>query len=220
MISRNTDRPTRLICFTDDDQGVVADVTCHPLPEIDLPENVRWTPWRKLSLWQDPLADLQGDVLFLDLDMVITGNIDCFFDYEPGRFCVIENWTQPGKKVGNTSLYRFPVGRYSHIYDDLKADRDKILSDYRIEQQYISDVVDDMAFWPAEWCVSFKHNLIPRWPMNFFRTPSLPDNVRVVAFTGKPDPDEAAVGRWPVKQAWKALYKHVQPTPWIEQHWQ
>jgi len=52
-----------------------------------------------------------GDVLFLDLDLVISGSLDEMFDYEPGRFCVIENWTQMGKKIGNTSCFRWNVGR-------------------------------------------------------------------------------------------------------------
>ena len=26
---------------------------------------------------------LEGDTLYMDLDVVITGNIDCFFNYEP-----------------------------------------------------------------------------------------------------------------------------------------
>ena len=45
-----------------------------------MPETISFTPWRKMSLWQYPLYDLEGDVLFLDLDLVITGNLDRFFD--------------------------------------------------------------------------------------------------------------------------------------------
>ena len=60
-----------------------------PLPKINLPDMISLTPWRKLSVWQFPLFDLTGDVLFLDLDLVITGNLDQFFDYKPGRYCVI-----------------------------------------------------------------------------------------------------------------------------------
>ncbi len=111
MIKRNTKRPTRLVCFTEDPTGADPWVEIAPLPPINIPDRVAWTPWRKLSLWQYPLADLAGDVLFFDLDVVITGSIDEFFDFEPGRFCVAENWTQPNSGVGNTSLYRFPAGR-------------------------------------------------------------------------------------------------------------
>jgi len=56
--------------------------------------------------------------------------------------------------------------------------------------------------------------------MNFFKTPRLPKDTRIVAFTGKPDQDEAVKGRWPVKKWYKRLYKYVKPTPWIAEHWQ
>ena len=70
-----------------------------------------------------------------------------------------------------------------------------------------------MTYWPAEWCVSFKHTLIPRWPLNFFKVPPLPADTRVVCFTGLPNPDHARDGVWPSKRKawWKPLYKHVRP---------
>ncbi|MCX8996543.1 hypothetical protein NOF55_05445 [Rhizobiaceae bacterium BDR2-2] len=219
MVKRNTQRPTRLVCFTDDTSGISEEVAVHPLPPITLPERVMWLPWRKLSMWQAPLADLDGDVLYLDLDVVVTGGLDVFFDYRPGQFCAAENWTQPGSRIGNTSIYRWHVGRHSEIFDRFNADPEAVLRDYRIEQQYISALVDDMEFWPSDWCVSFKHTLLPKWPMNFFKVPPLPEGTRVVAFTGKPDPDEAEIGAWPVNAPWKRLYKHVRPTPWITKHW-
>ena len=90
-IKRHTTRLTRLYCFTDNPQGISKEVFCEPLPKINLPDTIALTPWRKLSVWQFPLKKLEGDVLFLDLDLVITGNLDRFFDYNPGRYCVIEN---------------------------------------------------------------------------------------------------------------------------------
>ncbi len=190
------------------------------MPDITLPQEISNYPWRKLTAWKYPLADLRGDVLFLDLDLVITGNLDDMFDFEPGKFCVIENWTQPGQGIGNTSAFRFPVGRYSHIYDDFENDPDLILSQYNIEQVYISRTIDEMVYWPKNWCVSFKHSLLPPWPLNFFRVPKLNPDTKIVAFTGKPDQDEAAIGQWPTKHWIKKTYKHVKPTPWIKEHWQ
>ncbi len=219
-IQRNTDRKTRLVCFTDDSSGINPLVQCEPIPEINLPPELIHTPWRKLTMWASPLADLKGDVLFLDLDLVITGSLDPLFDYEAGRFCVIRNWTQPNSQIGNTSCFRFPIGKYSHIYDDIQTNPDEILKKYRIEQVYISREIDDMVFWPPLWCASFKHTLLPRWPINFFKTPPLPKDTRIVAFTGKPDQDEALIGHWPVKSWYKKVYKHVRPTPWIAEHWQ
>lgn len=218
-VQRNTARPTRLVCLTDDVSGINDAVECHPIPDINLPADLINTPWRKLTLWRAPLADLSGDVLFLDLDLVITGSLDEMFDFEPGRYCVIENWTQMGQGNGNTSAFRFPVGKFASIFTNFQADPDAILSRYRIEQLYISREIEDMVFWPDLWCASFKHSLMPSWPMNFFKAPVLPAETRIVAFTGKPDQDEAMRGEWPVTAPWKKLYKHVRPTPWIAEHW-
>jgi len=218
-IQRNTERETQLVCLTDDSTGVDENVRCEAIPDINLPEDLVVTPWRKLVLWKESIAGLSGDVLFLDLDLVITGSLDPLFDFEKGRFCVIENWTQMGQGIGNTSCFRWPVGKYSHIFDKLTTERERILSTYRIEQVYISREIEDMVFWPRLWCASFKHTLLPKWPLNFFKTPPLPPETKIVAFTGKPDQDEAARGEWPVKAGWKKLYKHVRPTPWISEHW-
>ena len=75
MIKRNTRRPTRLVCFTDDASGISPDVTTAPLPRIALPARIGDLPWRKIALWAEEVPGLSGDVLFLDLDVVITGSI-------------------------------------------------------------------------------------------------------------------------------------------------
>jgi hypothetical protein len=227
MVMRNTRRATRFICFTDDTAGITADAETMPLPEIDLPEtvfvrgkwvNVRNLPWRKIALWRKDLAGLSGEVLYLDLDLVVTGSLDGFFDYEPGRFCVIRNWTQPNSRIGNTSVYRFPVGAHDYLYERMMSDGANIIASYGNSQTYISRQIKDMVFWPDEWCLSFKRSLVPAWPLNFLLTPRLPPTARVVAFTGKPDPDEALEGRWPAS-GFKRLYKHVRPTSWIAEYW-
>jgi hypothetical protein len=218
MIKRNTARSTRLVCYTDDTTGLDREVTALKMPELTLPEKIADQPWRKLALWKRDLEAVSGDVLFIDLDSVITGSIDAFFDFSPqSTFCVIENWTQRGIRAGNTSVYRFRVGMHSYLYEMIDADAESVLR-YRSEQAFISAVIKEKIFWPEGWCASFKHDLLPRWPMNFFRVPARPAGARVVCFTGKPDPDEARDGRWPAS-LYKKTYKYVRPTPWIAEYW-
>ena len=227
MVMRSTRRPTRVICFTDDVAGIIPDVETAPLPKLDLPEKVfvrgKWVemrnlPWRKIALWQKELAGLSGEVLYLDLDLIITGPLDDFFDYQKGRFCVIRNWTQRNSRIGNTSVYRFVVGAHPYLYERMLSGGENIIATYGNSQTFISRQIKDMVFWPEDWCVSFKHCLVPAWPLNFLLTPKLPSTARVVAFTGKPDPDEALEGRWPAS-GFKRFYKQVRPTPWIAEHW-
>jgi len=225
MIARHVAPPFRLVCFTDDIAGVTPAVDCRPLPPLPgVPDYMAVLPWRKLSLWQRSLGpDLDGrDALVLDLDLVVTGPLDDFFTYAPGRYVVIENWTKLGRRIGNTSAFRFTIGRYPEIYDRFIRDPEGLhRREFRIEQEYISAVLDplgEQVFWPRDWGRSFKEELLPAWPMRLFRPASLPPGARLVVFHGKPDPDEAMVGEWPAP-LWKKVYKTLRPVPWIEAHW-
>lgn len=217
-VKRNISGDFRFVCFTDDIKGIIPEVETKPLPEIKLPYPDSVTGWQKISVWQNPLYDITGDVLFLDIDIVITGNIDDLFTYLPNEFVVIDNWTQIGQNIGNTSVFRFPVGRFSHVYNDLMENTDHYLKQYRIEQQYVSAKIPEQKFWPSEWIISFKHSCLPKFPMNLFIEPPLPQNAKIVAFHGKPDPIDAMYGKWPAPW-YKRFYKQVKPTQWIATHW-
>ena len=119
-IIKHTKNRTRLICFTDDPSNINENVICKELPRINLPSKISYTPWRKISVWQYPLSNLKGDILFLDLDLAITGNLDKFFEYKKSKYCVIENWTQKGRNIGNTSCFRFNVGKHVNIFENFQ----------------------------------------------------------------------------------------------------
>ncbi len=216
----------RFICITDDSSNLIEGVESFPLPELnkDLPDHMKSTPWLKLLVWDRPLFNLEGDALFLDLDVVITGTLDEFFQYKPGKFCVIHNWTELGKKTGNTSVFRFPVGKYPEILSNFKKDMMGTFMRHRIEQRYISRYLEpkgEQVFWPKSWCRSYKEELLPKWPMRWFVAPELPADAKIVVFHGKPDPDEAVLGHWPLGkgQGWKRIYKKTRPALWIGDHW-
>ena len=220
-IKRHTKKYTKVYCFTDNVLGINQNIICKPLPRISLPDEISYTPWRKMSLWQYPLYDLEGDVLFLDLDLVITGNLDRFFDFKRGSYCVIENWTQMEQNIGNTSCFRFPVGKYNSIFEKFEQNPRKYWKRYHIEQIYISDQIKNQVFWPKEWCQSFKHNLLPNWPFRIWQPAKLPKETSIVAFTGKPDPEDVINGKWPVKnsQIYKKIYKQLKTPQWVLDNW-
>ena len=217
--------PFQFVCFTDSVKGLDKGIDARPLPKFPgVPKHLADKPWRKLSLWQKGLGkDLTGrDALFLDLDVVVTGSLESFFKFQPGKYCVWENPTKKGRGIGNTSVFRFTVGKYPHIYDDFIRDPERIYREqYKIEQEYISGRIGggEQRFWPEGWCVSFKEELLPAWPLRLWREVPLPRSARIVVFHGKPDPDEAMVGMWPVKAWWKKVYKTVRPVGWIRENW-
>jgi len=220
MVRRNITGDLHFVCLTDDRDGIRPEVVCHDCPTVDIPEPQCNWGWRKVSLFAPTVADLTGDVLFIDLDVVITGSLDTFFEHALGEpFVVMINPTQPGRKIGNTSIYRFTVGANPNVLSKLLADGPSMIEEHRNSQTFISRTIEQIAFWPEAWCASFKVQCLPPFPQRLWQTAKVPDDTRIVIFPGKPDPDEAAAGRWPAP--WhKRWYKTLRPTPWVQQHWQ
>ena len=63
--------------------------------------------WKKLGIFSQ-MDDIQGQVLFLDLDIIIRSNIDCLFEAD-GEFRIIKDWDFPKDIIGNSSVFRFEV---------------------------------------------------------------------------------------------------------------
>ncbi|MCT4655422.1 MAG: hypothetical protein N4A65_06405 [Cohaesibacter sp.] len=223
MTARNLNRPFRFVCFTDDPAGLRDEIEPMELPPISIDSPYENTPWKKLALYNPTLGDLEGPTLFFDLDILITGSLDKFFDH-PGDYCVIHNWTQPKQINGNTSVFRFTIGAHSDLLDLFHSKSTQHWVDtYRIEQTFLSQELHKqgkLVYWPKEWCASFKVHCLPGgWKipgifLNWFKDSKLPDNASVCVFHGHPNPDDALAGRWPGK--W---YKRLKPAHWIADHW-
>ena len=121
MAARHLSAPHRFVCLTDNTAGIRSEVECRPLPAIELADAPPHSGWRKLSCLSPELDDLGGPVLFLDLDLVIVASIDCLFAH-PGAFCIIENWTQRGRGIGNSSVFRFEAGAHRPVLQRFCAD--------------------------------------------------------------------------------------------------
>ncbi|MGH6988908.1 MAG: hypothetical protein ACREFD_03595 [Stellaceae bacterium] len=215
MAARNRNRPFRFACFTDDGAGIRPEVAVFPIPPLNVPQKWDFQGWRKLALFAPELGDLEGAALFLDLDVLITGPLDDFFDL-PGEVYIIENWTQPGQGVGNSSAFRFVIGAHTGIYDRFNAEPDAIIANYANEQTVISRLVgrDRLKFWPADWVVSFKRHCLPFYPLRLFQRPFLPKGARIVAFHGLPKIADAIRGEWRGRPL-----KLLKPAPWIAPIW-
>ena len=212
MVARNLTLPHRFICLTDDPVGIRAEVECRPLPAIELADAPPHSGWRKLSCFGPELDDLDGQVLFLDLDLVVVANIDCLFAH-PGAFCIIENWTQKGRGIGNSSVFRFQAGAHRSLLQRFCADAAQIIRTFPNSQTWLTRSVGEVTFWPRGWCRSFKHDCLPARPLRPFRQAQIPADARIIVFHGDPKPPDAARGIWP--QSLTGL----RPVAWIDEYW-
>ena len=218
-VMRHAPAGTRFVCFSDDARDFDPGIEVRDIPEMKLPATgMRGGPWRKLAIWSRDIG-LDGDVLFLDLDVVVTGPLAELFAYKPNHLCLIQNWTQEGDGIGNSSVMRFPAGGAPHLLEDFM--RDPIALSFKLvnEQMYLTrESRLPTEFWPPTWCVSFKHELMPRFPRNLWVEASRPVGAKIVVFTGNPRPHEAVRGEWPAKW-YKKHYKSLRPVRWLAEEW-
>lgn len=223
-VKRHLHRPFRFVCVTDDATGLDENIDAVPFPENPRPDVYKNWPniFSKLAILQDGFANLQGPTLFFDLDVVITEDIDCFFEYKPGKNCIIHNWIEWHKtlfrkrpNIGNSSIFRFEAGKSNYIYETFLREFDEAndTSKYPTEQAFLTHAMDEVYWWPEDWAKSFKRACRPIFPLNLFITPKRPDT-KVLVFHGAPDPDEAIAGF-----KGKKLHHRVRPCKWILDDW-
>jgi hypothetical protein len=215
MVRRHLSGDFRFICLTDDAQGIHPDVSCLPIPPLDLPAGIPERGWTKLVTFSADLHGLRGTALFLDLDVVVVGSLDAFFE-QPGEFLIIHDYKRPWRVTGNSSVYRFELGAHPDVLEHFRRNFAEVRTTFRNEQAYLSDFIHRkgmLAYWPKAWCPSFKYHCIPSWPGNYWREPLVPSDARIVIFHGECNPPDALAGRR------NRALRFIRPADWVAEHW-
>ena len=213
MVERNITRDHRFVCLTDDTSGLKSEIETIPIPDIFLDPNKPISGWRKISMCSPEIGDLKGTTLFLDLDVVVIDNIDCFFDHSD-KFTIIENWSQLNRGIGNSSVFCFEIGAHVDVLDYYNENAFDIFKEFGNSQTYMSKRIGDIDYWPEQWCRSFKYQAIPKGLGRFFKTPQLPEGCKILVFHGIPNPDQAIIGDYGPKRR-----RFFKPTAWIADYW-
>ena len=152
MVQRNTTLEHNFFIFTDNiEMKIDGNVNIRTFPET----LNGW--WNKMQLFRPDT--LEGDTLYMDLDVVITGNIDCFFNYEPEADFIGMNDFNPDTKIFNSSVFKFkPEAMKSKLWQPFTDDRTKWLR-YSGDQNVISDLIighPGTKSFPDSWTQSYK----------------------------------------------------------------
>ena len=240
MVARNITPPFSFHCFTDVREGVHSDVVCHDLPPMPgaIPLKSRGK-WQKARLWTADLAGLSGQVLFLDLDVVITGSLDALFTFgDPDDVVLARNMAKPLHRLGQTSIYRMPVGKLAPLQDMFAADPEAVAAEYIYEQHFVTkNAPGGIVFWPRSWVRHFRIECIRNFPLNYFMQARKPKGARVVIFAGRVNPPDAILGQYDAKTPYlppgahirralrsgrivRSIRSYLLPTKWVSDIWQ
>ena len=217
MVRKYLTLPYRFVCFTDDGTGIDPRVEVRPLPEVRLDPERPERGWRKMGVYQEKLADLEGQALFLDLDVVIVGDMNPFFEV-PGTFRIIHDWNLHNF-VGNSSVFRFEIGAHADLWEYYRTHEEEIWNAHRNEQLYLSVWMRDhghLQYWNDAWCISFKRHCLRTFPFGYMLPAKKPaPGTRVVVFHGNPNPSVLLNQNWHSKNFLRAVKK----TDWIAENW-
>jgi len=225
MLAANMSRPFRLVCFTDNQQAIIPEVEVYALPPFANAHLQTMGAYRKKTLCRKDLISFnEGErFLFLDLDVVIMGNIDALFDFEPQQdFIICRNWTRGNGRIGNSSVTMMRVGPLQYVVDAMENDFLAVQNQFKTASQefFSAKIIEKygkLCFWPDQWCRSFPFHCLPSRVLRRFKTPQPPPpDTKILVFHGPVKPPDALTGNWPGHYpVWKKWYKTVRPSPWL-----
>ena len=200
MVQRNTTIDHKFYVFTDHpnpQQILDGDIFIKQFPMYDLHG---W--WNKMQLFHPGV--LNGTTLYMDLDVVITDNIDCFFTYESDADFIGMNDFNPSTKQWNSSIMRFNNQYHNTIWEQYIKRRTEF-SNMHGDQEIVTALIkkhEDTISFPDEWTQSYKwlNRKGERYhttKMTYEQDP----NAKVCVFHGSPNPAESTQ-EW-VKELWK-----------------
>ena len=151
--------------------------------------------WSKLELFRPDIFDDGDQIIYLDLDTIITrdishleGAIDC-------DLLMLRDFYRPKTHMGS-GMMGWTAGQFGELYVLLESHPDFVGGSLRGDQQFIQQVIDPkrVRFWQDEFpdqIVSYKVHV---------NRGVLPAKAHVVCFHGQPRPNQIVEG-W-IKDRW------------------
>lgn len=211
MLRRHLTLPHRIVCITDQPGALPKGVIPAPLPPT-FPGSQQQC-MRRLWIYSPKAKTLGDRLLQLDLDLVLTGNIDAIVD-RPEPFVI---WKSDSNVVHgwgyNPSVLLITPGARAHVWDTYRADPRGVRaradaagwwvhvnSDQAVMSYLLAD--RDVPYWTSADGI-YAYRVIGG--KRGQRGQTLPPDARIVSFHGPRDPSSTDL---------------QQKSPWILECWQ
>lgn len=180
-----------------------------PMPKalVDCPDD-----WKKLALFHPDLA-ITGQVLYLDLGVVLLDKIDMFFQY-PSQFRMVENMHARSSGIGDSSIMGFSVGAHTKVFDLFAQDPEAAIQKHKRVEAFLPKALGHgrVQYWPGGWCKDFQRDCLSKW-FRFRRTP-FPYAAKALVFKADLQPHQAIEG---VCQG--MFPPRMRPVRWLKNYW-
>jgi len=145
--------------------------------------------WGKLEVFDPPER-----VIFLDLDTVITGNVDFLFEYN-GPFAILRDFGTPRGDNYGSAVMSISAGYGKQVIEGFKTDADSIMKRLYGDGNWIRESAPGADFWQDIYPGKIKS----------FKVDDLengPKGASIVCYHGSPRPHEMTHLGW-MREFWK-----------------
>jgi hypothetical protein len=201
MATRHSSVPVRFHVLTEKTRLVPPHMIKHEL--IDWPDaagpNLAW--WYKMQLFD--LGRFSMPMLYLDLDVVIVGNLDWIWQLDTRYFWTIRDFQylyRGNTQTINSSIMSWDPAKYYWIWEDFdRLDRTAIIRKYKGDQNYLSAVLppSHLRLIDADLVKSWRWQIAGGgWDFDKRRaktpniTPTLDASTKIIVFHGDPKPQD------------------------------
>jgi len=189
MIDRHCDYD-QFVCITDQADTMPKGITVVEIPNIQQHSN--W--WAKIETF-NPHLPVEGDCLYIDLDCVVVDNINCLWEYEQGNPVKLINVSDfYAERMGwkfNSSVYRYTVEDFEHIWWDYRSKWEHIQTDYFMgDEKYTSEMDKCSKMFPREWIINYEYVILQKGKHHMTslkHTEShseIPQQAKIIVFAG------------------------------------
>jgi len=208
-IKRNTTVEFKFHCFTENGSDLNQEIIIHDLPYKSLEG---W--WNKVYLFSNQINIPLGEKIFyVDLDTVITDNIDDLLSHPTTKMIVLKDFLHGLAKTAGTmgsGLMAWTHGNYTKIWNQFIQNPEAAIKQVEPhgDQHWIDFCINERfrVYWqdilPGR-VVSFKVNCLD----------GLPSKAAIICYHGRPSIPESA---YTTEKIWKF---NVTPQPWVLDYW-
>lgn len=231
MLLRHLDADIVFHCVTDDVTGLHPEIVTHDIAAVridgwDIGNGVR------ISAFSRDFLGLAGrDVLIIDLDVVVVGDMSYVLDRPEEAFIITPGTDVSTKTRCHGAVYRLRVGSHPYVWEDLIANQDDTVAACQkedgtagqlSEQRWLDHCFARMEFFPDGMVAHYRRacaeapptgrlrflrHLLRAGRKRIDRLP--PPGTRMVSFAGPVDPAHVA----------HSDYEGWLHAPWVAAHW-
>lgn len=202
-LKRNLRQPYRFVCVTDTNSCAWTGVENWPIADDDkylLGVKGCFVRLRMFDPEWQCIHGVDDRLVCIDLDVVITGQIDELFD-RPEKFVILQGANSVNPCPFNGSLWMLRPGAYPEVWSEfsIEAARDVPFHEFPDDQGWFWHMLPNAAAWMAGKTSGVWSFRKCGWPMN----DQLPSGARMVCFPGHRDPASFQRLTW-VRQHWRS----------------